>query len=263
MSTAVFQRQEDVKFATKESVINDIAVVSPDTLLLSNGTEKNVQLIDTRSGRVLSVVSLQSEPQGLCLTRSDQAAVAVGANIQMLNIQGHVLTKSTLLELQYSMFGIKKLGDTSFVLSYNVSPWLEVVTTDGKASHQFDKEGTSQHFKWPDFLTTSVENLIYVSDRGTDKITKLDSALLLLQTFSSSQLDSLRGIISISPDQLLVCNWNNHRIVLRNTRTGKSSTLLGYQDGIVCPWSLIYCPEQKKLYVAQYATDKINVFRLP
>jgi len=108
MSTAVFQRQEDVKFATKISYISDIAVMSPDTLLLSNGTEHNVQLIDTRTGRVLSEVSLQRTPWRLCLSRSDQAAVAVAANIQMLNIQGHSLTKSTLLELQFPVFGIKK-----------------------------------------------------------------------------------------------------------------------------------------------------------
>jgi len=137
-----------------------------------------------------------------------------------------------------------------------------VVTTDGKVSHQFDKEGTSQHFKWPDFLTTSVDNLIYVSDYGTNTITRLNSSLQLLQTFPSPLLSWPRGIISISPDQLLVCSYYNGRIVVLNTRTGKSSILLGYQDGIVCPWSLIYCPEQKKLYVAKYQTDKLNVYRL-
>jgi len=264
MSTAVFQRQNEVAFATEKSVINDIAVVSPDTLLVSNLSKKNVQLIDTRSRRVLSVVSLQGEPRGLCLTRSDQAAVAVAENIQMLNVNGQTLTKSTVLNLRHPLSGITTLGDTSFVLSYNVSPWLEVVTTDGKVSHQFDKDGTTQHFKKPDFLTTSVDNLIYVSDYGTNKITKLNSSLQLLQILPGSLMSTPRGIISVRPDQLLVCSWYHNCIVLINTRTGKSSILLDQsnQDWIYSPWSLSYCPEQKKLYVAAYRSDELNVYRL-
>jgi len=262
MSTAVLQRQADVKFVPEERYINDIAVVTPDTLLLSNQTEKNVQLIDTRTGRVLSVVSLQGEPGGLCLTRNDQAAVAVEEKIQMIDVKGQTLTNSTVLNLRYPLSGITKLDDTSFVLSYNVSPWLEVVTADGKVSHQFDKNGTTQHFKRPDFLTTSVDNLIYVSDNGTNTITRLNSSLQLLQTFSSPLLAMPRGIISISPDQLLMCSYYNDRIVLLNTRTGKSSILLREQAGIYRPWSLSYCPEQTKLYVAKYRSDKLNVYRL-
>ena len=262
MSTAVLQRQADVKFVPEERYINDIAVVTPDTLLLSNQTEKNVQLIDTRTGRVLSVVSLQGEPGGLCLTRNDQAAVAVEEKIQMIDVKGQTLTNSTVLNLRYPLSGITKLDDTSFVLSYNVSPWLEVVTADGKVSHQFDKNGTTQHFKRPDFLTTSVDNLIYVSDNGTNKITRLDSSLQMLQTLSSPLLSTPHDIISISPDQLLVCSYYNDRIVLLNTRTGKSSIILGNKDEIHSPFSLSYCPEQKKLYVAALCTDKLNVYWL-
>ena len=238
-----------------------MAVVSPDLLLVSVHDLQRVQLVDTRAGRVVSEVKLQSNPRGVCLIRSDKAAVTVkGKKVQMLNVFGQTLNMGIALDVKHESWGITKVGDTSFVLSYEDSPWLEVITPEGNVVHQFDKNRTTKHFIWPDFLTTSVDGYVYVSDMGTEKITKLNASLQLIQTFSSPLLDSPRGIISISPDLLLVCSNRNHSIVLLNTSSGKSSILLGVQDGIAHPRSLSYCHEKKLLYVALEFADSLNVY---
>jgi len=92
--------------------------------------------------------------------------------------------------------------------------------------------GTAHHFKYPYNLTTSADNYVYVSDLGTNNITKIDFSLQLLQTFSCPLLSSPRGITSITPDLLLVCSYNNSSVVLLNTSTGKWSLVLVYQDRI-------------------------------
>jgi len=262
MSTPVFQRQKDLKFATQAVEISDITVVSPNTILLTYKSNQKIQMFDSMAGRVVSEVTLQGCPRGICLTKSDQAAVVVqGQKVQIVDVQRSTLTTSTVVVVKHEPWAITTRNNTSFVVSYNNSPWLEVITTDGNASHQFDKDGTTQRFKFPDFLTTSNDNYVYVSDWYTDEITKLDFSLQLLQTFSSPLLSSPRGIISISPDQLLVCSRDNNRVVLLNTSIGKSSTLLAYQDGIEGPCSLSYCAEQKTLYCARNCTESLNMYK--
>jgi len=87
MSTAAFQLQKEVKFATQANEIHDIALVSPDTVLLSNSSNWMVQMFDLRAGRIVSEVTLQGCPQGLCITRSDQAAVAVPVlGVQIIDV---------------------------------------------------------------------------------------------------------------------------------------------------------------------------------
>jgi len=199
----------------------------------------------------------------LCLTRKDQATVTVEGNkVQMINIQGQSITLGKVLTLNYDPWGVSTCGESDLVVSYQTAPWLEVISTEGKVFHHFHQIEKTSHFKYPNFLTTSVDGYIYVSDWGTNTITKLDSSLHLLKTFASRLLDCPFGIISISPDQLLVCSMSNHRIVLLNTSTGKSSILLGERDRIVCPRSLSYCHEKKKLYVAESLTKSLKVYRL-
>jgi len=259
-SAAIIPRQDVARFAATNLQISDIVVVSHE--LVSVSDDEKVQLIDTRVRRVVSKVKMPNRPRRQCLTRSGQLAVTMGGKkVQMINIHGQTLTKTTVLDVKKQPWGITSVGHTSFALSYKHSPWLEVIATDGTVLHQFNNEGTTQPFKYPYFLTSD-EGYVYVSDRITNKITKLNFSLQLLQTFSSRLLSWPRGIVSISPDQLLVCSLRNHRIVLLNTSTGKSSILLGEQDGIEYPRSLSYCPKQKKLYVAKLYTDSLAVYTL-
>ena len=264
MSTAVLKKLDDLKISSR-AVYMDIAVVSPDTILLTNGDEFKVKLFDIKKGHAVSEMTLLGYPRGLCLIRSNQAVVAVkGKKVQFFNLESrNYLTKGFVLDVNHDPFSIARINDTSFVISYHYYPWLEVLTTDGKVSHQFDKDGKTQYFKFPNHITSSTDNYVYVSDFVTNTITKLDFSLQLLVTFCSPLLTSPRGIISVSSDQLLVCStlgcWDKHLIVMLNTRTGEWSTLLENQERSS---TLGFCPEQKKLYAAKYPTDRFNVYEL-
>jgi len=269
LPTAVFKGCENVKVPLMIT-FRDILAVLQDYLLLSNSSQAKVQLVDTRDGRVVSEVSMPyliRKPiiRRLSLLRYDQAAVAVSNKVQTINIEGQNLTLGTALNLKGDPVGVSTCGKSDLVVSYCKAPWLEVISTDGKPLHQFDEKGTSQHFKLPKFLTTSIDGYVFVSDRGTNTITKMNTSLQLLQTFSSALLTSSRGIISISPDQLLVCSDLNHCIVLLNTNTGTLSTILGEEDGLQYPCSLSYRPEQRKLYVLccnALGTRSVKIFEL-
>ena len=234
--------------------------MSPDRILLSN-SKGTVKLVDTNDGQLLSEVSVPvtltdrflGSSWRLFLTRNDRAAVSHFKKVQFINIQCQSITLGTVLALNYESRDVSTCGENDLVVSYQKAPWLEVISPDGSVRHQFHQIGQTSHFKYPDYLTTSVNGYVYVSDRGTNKITKLDSSLQLLQTFSDPLLNKPRTIISVSPDQILVCSYvyRNNSIVLLNTRTCKSSVLL--EECLHgSPLSLIsYCPEQYKLYVTR------------
>jgi len=249
--------------ASKNVDIQDIAVVSPDYLLLCNRSQPKIQLLDTRDKQVVSEVSMpywvrKPSVRSLCMITNDQAAVTSSNRVQMINVQGQTLTLGTVIILNGNLCGVSVCGAKDLVVSYEKAPWLEVVSTDGKVLQWIEKSGNAQYFKQPQFLTTSSDRYIYVADHGTNNITKLDTSLQVLQTFSSPLLSAPNGIISISPEQLLVCSHSNHRIVLLNTRTCESSIVLKQQDGIQGPTSLSYCPQQKKLYLAH----GVNIFSI-
>ena len=72
------------------------------------------------------------------------------------------------------------------VVSYLDPPGMEVIAMGRRVLHQFDN--TNQHFVMPNYLTTSTDGFIYVSDSKKDRITKLDSSVNVIKTQSSTFL---------------------------------------------------------------------------
>jgi len=262
LTQARLKRQPDIQLPGGACFIQDLAVVSPDLLLVSISSKQCVQLLDCLKGEVVSEVQLQSRPYRMCLTDRNTAAVNVGfSNIQMIRVKDKTLTKGRELTVSGTICGLTS-SRNSLVVSYIRQPWLEVVSMDGKVLHQFDKSGKSQHFNDPRFMCTTPGGSVFISDNGTHTITKVDGQLNILQTFTSPLLQQPCSITAVTEDQILVCSYKNHSLVLLQPSTNTMSTLLGKDDGIELLHSLTYCPEQKKVYVAPYFTDTIKVYQV-
>jgi len=263
-STARFKQLQDLKIheTAEKCRIWDMAMMSSDTLLLANFGQCSMQLVNSMLGRVVSRVIIPTGPVRLCRLSDLLVAATCASNVQLIHINEKTITKGKLLDVNGDVWGISVYSSTSFVVSYNDSPWLEVISVDGTILHRFDQKKKTHNFKKPFHLTTSSDGLIYASDCATGTISELDRTLQLLQTFSSPLLKSPRGIISFGLGQLLVCSQGNNRVVLLNTDTGNMSILLDEKDGIRAPHSSTYCPEQRKLYVAAIHTSIIQVYQL-
>jgi len=246
----------------EEAYIADMAAVTPGTILISNGMKKCVQLLDNRKGRLLCEVQLQDEPGRMCLTDRNTAAVCVGEDeIQMIQVKDKTLIPGRALTVGKYVLGITSSRNT-LVVSYRKKPWLEKVSMDGKVLKQFDMRQNSEHFKFPHYICTTPDGSVFISDQGTQMITQVDGSLNLLQTFTSSLLKWPDGITAVREDQILVCSYYNHSIVLLQPSTNTVSTLLGKEDEILNPYSLTYCPDEKKLFVASPSTEIINVYQI-
>jgi len=262
LTQARLKRQPDIQLPGGKCYIQDLAVVSPDLLLVSNRSKQCVQLLDCMKGEVVSEVQLQEQPYSMCLTDRNTAAVNLGdRTIQMIKVKDKTLTKGGELTVSGVIRGLTS-SRNSLVVSYGSQPWLEVISMDGKVLHQFNKSGKSQHFKYPSFMCTAPGGSVFISDYGTITITKVDAQLNLLQTFTSPLLQQPCGITAVTEDQILVCSQGNNSLLLLQPSTNTMSTLLGKDDGIEDPFSLTYCPDQKKVYIASYETDTIKVYMM-
>ena len=261
LTTARLQRKTDLPEAELWGYITDITVVSPDTLLVANN---KCVLVDSRQGQELSKVQLQRATRTMCLTDRNTAAVSIiGAKkIQMIQVKDNTLTLGKVLTVSGDIQGITSCRN-SLVVSYYKSPWLEVVSMDGKVLKQFDMRGKSQHFKYPAFMCPTPDGSIFISDSETNTRTKVDESLNILQTFTSPLLDGPFGITAVTEDQILVCSSrNNDSLLLLQPSTNTMSTLLGEDDGIERPYSLAYCPDQKKVFIASWFTYTIKVYQI-
>jgi len=262
LTPARLKRQPDIQLPGGKCYIYDLAVLSPDLLMVSNYYKRCVQLLDCLKGEVVSKVQLHDWPWRICLTDRNTAAVRVGGVIQMIKVKDKTLTKGRELTVSGTIHGLTSCRN-SLVVAYFSQPWLEVIAMDGKVLHQFDKSGKSQHFKFPNFMCTTPGGSMFISDNGTNTITKVDAQLNILQTFTSPLQQDPCGITAVTEDQILVCRWDNNSLVLLQPSTNTMSTLLGKDDGIEKPYCLTYCPDQKKVYVAPSSyTATIKVYQV-
>jgi len=263
LTQARLKRQSDIGLHGGKCDIRDLAAVSPDMLLVSNYSKQCVQLLDCLKGEVVSEVQLQATPWKICLTDRNTAAVQVGdRTIHMIKVKDKTLTKDRELSVSKDVYGLTS-SQNSLVVAYQSRPWLAVISMDGKVLHQFGKSGKSQHFKCPAFMCTTPGGSVFISDYGTHTITKVDAQLNILQTFTSPLLQFPRGITAVTEDQILVSSYSKDSLVLLQQSTNTTSTLLGKDDGIKGPYSLTYCSDQNKAYVAaSFCTDTIKVYQM-
>jgi len=243
--------------------IEDMTVVTPDTLLVSNRSKKCVQLVDSRQGQVLSEVQLQGAPGRMCLTDRNTAAVVIWGQkkIQMIQMKDNTLTLGKVLTVIEDIQAITS-SRNSLVVSYDKLPWLEVISIDEQVLNQFDRTGNPHLLKNPAFMCTSPDESIFISDYGTNKITKVDAQLNILRRFTSPLLQDPRGITARTEDEILVCSRENNSLVLIQPSTNKISTFLEKNDWLDRLYTLTYCPDKKKIYIAPSRVGTIEVYQI-
>ena len=105
-------------------------------------------------------------------------------------------------------------------------------------------------FKFPRYLTISVEQtgeVLYVSDDGTNTITKLSMEGDVLATYTHKSWRGMHGLTCVGGGQFIVCNYGGHTVEKVSEDGRKVTTLLNTTYGITYTWSLCYYASKKTL----------------
>ena len=240
-----------------------IAVVSDTRLLYIVNLTKKVILLNSQTGGTVAQITLKGSPHRVCMIDNTMAVVTLGnKGLQFININGDSLEFARSIRVNGIVWGISRSEDR-LIVSYVSPPRLEVLSMDGRLIHTFSNQAAAvDAFQWPIFISTSADDMIYVSDGSKSTITQLDSNLRVTRTYSDPILRKPYGIICVSADQLLVCSHNNHRILLLYPSTGGITRILDLQDRIMEPYALTYSQSLKKLYVVPYeCSGRIQVYQ--
>jgi len=104
--------------------------------------------------------------------------------------------------------------------------------------------------------------MIYVSDWGTNTITKLSMKGKILGTYKHKNWSDIHGLTCVGEGQVLVCNYGGDTVDVVSDDGKDIVTLLDSTHGIERPRALCYCPSQATLYVSSNFWGKpISVFQ--
>jgi len=256
VSTAKLKQQPIIQM--DKQVIEDVLLFAANQLLLAVHKQRKVILVDCGSGNVLAELVLQEQPEFLCKINANLAATTFMKNtIQFIKVNKNTLKADSTTNVDFDAYGIAPYRNNIVVSS---SSAVKIISKDGTPIHMMDNTTAGREvFKNPRWITTTTDGSIYVTDWGTDNITRLDSSLTILQTFSGAILNGPCELRCLNNDQLVVCCYRNNTIVLVRPSTSSMTVLLDKQSGIEGPKYLCFCKEQKKMYVAR--ADKILVYK--
>ncbi|XP_052778809.1 uncharacterized protein LOC128216284 [Mya arenaria] len=269
LSQAKFSRQPDISVKTSGDTLHcgltNVTLLTGDRLVLVDHTNCSLKLVDTMNNKLVSQVKLPSEPWDLCLLPGDRAAVTLPGlkKIQFVSTQENV-TLQDVVKLDGLCYGIDFCDDNLIVSFYGK---VELMDMKGKVKKSVEKDSSGKPlFQQPRYLTvTRVSQnppVIYVTDWGTNTITKLSISLEVLQTYKDPVLKYPSGLAAMGDNQLLVCGWGSDNILLLDTLTGEITQLQGKEQGIECPYSVAYCSLKKMIFVtcSQYDRSELENF---
>ncbi|XP_052817964.1 uncharacterized protein LOC128243987 [Mya arenaria] len=215
-----------------------------DRLLLSDGHNDNVKLVDLKSSSLVSQITLPGWPCGMCLLPEDRVAVGFrSGSISFLDTQGQIsLAKSIKVDVECR--GVGYYNDSIIVLY--LSGNMEKRNMKGKLLKM-----VSNQFEYACNLTVVSEGeraFIYVSDYCKHTITKLDMDLNILKTFQDPALRSPMGTTAVG-NKLLICGVQSNNIMCLDLPSGQMTQLLGEKNRLMAPRCVCYKKQQNKLFI--------------
>ncbi|XP_052780363.1 uncharacterized protein LOC128217321 [Mya arenaria] len=255
----------------RECWLTNVTLLTGDRLILVDHNNCSLKLVVTKNNKLVSKAKLPGEPWDLCLLPGNRAAVTLPGlkKIQFVSTQGN-LTLQDVVKVDGVCHGID-FCDDNLLVSFTTPGKVVLMDMKGKVKKSVDKDSSGKPlFQFPSYLTVTRESqtppVIYVSDRGTNTITKLSISLEVLQTYQDPILIIPYGLVPVGDNQLLVCVSFSHNILLLDTLTGKITQLLGKEDGIERPHSVAYCSPKKMFFVTCWLNDRrdnfVKVFNL-
>ncbi|XP_052811336.1 uncharacterized protein LOC128238986 [Mya arenaria] len=234
-----------------------------DRVLMADSRNSKMKMIDLRTNKLMFEVSLQSQPQSMCILSGERLAVCLPnkGRIQFLKTLGQLSLEEDINV--YSRCLAIGYHNGRLIVSYTGGKF-EIMDMGGNVVKTIDKDDSRQSiFGKPSHLEVVSEDktaVIYVSDSSKSTITKLDMNLNILRTFKDPALKAPEGITAVG-NQLLVCGWGSNNIMCMDLPSGKMTQLLGKVEGIERPRTVSYNHKQNHIYVTFDTSNSVKVYK--
>jgi len=247
--------------------ITGLAFLPPNTLIAIDYNNYALKTVDTTTNTVTSQLTFSGQPWDITLLPGDQAAVTIPykKRLQIISTKdGFSCLRS--ISVNGQCYGICSTNQ-NIIVSFPDSAMIQVMDLAGKVIHTLstDVKGESL-FNQPSYVTVSKGEsgeVIYVSDFGTNTITKVSMKGKVISTYKQENWGTLRGLLYVGQSQLLVSNCWGHSIDVVSEDGKRICTLLDRTHGIKYPCALCYCASQETLYISSCDNEcPVVVFKL-
>ena len=247
--------------------ITGLTLLQPNTLLAVDYNNSSLKSVDTTNNTVTSKLSFIGTPWDITLLPGDQAAVTIPdqKQIQVISTKGRYSCLRSI-SVNGTCHGICST-DQNIVVSFKEPAMIQVMDCVWNVVNTISKDDTGTPlFQQSYCITVSMEDsgeMIYVSDRVTDTITKVSLKGKVISTYIPQNRKRPSGLICVGQGQLLVSDSLGDTVDVVSDDGKDVITLLDRSYGLHYPMALCYCTSLETLYISSASPVKpILVFKV-
>ncbi|KAL4221001.1 hypothetical protein ACF0H5_019264 [Mactra antiquata] len=237
---------------TKQPWICGMVAPSDKELVLIDGRNHSIKIVDTLAQRVVSNFKLDSEPFDICLISKYEIAVTF-PEIQRIKtmtiLNGIALTRR--MKVKGHCFGITYRNDL-FGVTYLCPEKVEIITLNGTVLHRIRPNvGETDLLNMPYYVTFSLSGKsLYVSDHRNSSVTRLSHTGRIMSMYKDGSLIHPESLVIVDDGSLLVVSRDNNCIHRISEDCERKEIILTRADGLLLPWALCFEPIKSILYVS-------------
>jgi len=243
----------------KHGNIVDMVVLPNCNILVADGLNQSLKIIEARTGQMLTHVRLSDVPNSLCLLPGDRVALTSlpMKEIQIFDVSDDQLKLLNVVNVKGHCCGLAYMNDI-FVVGFREPGRVAIISFEGNDVKSVSKDNTGKRlFSFPRFICVDTEKtvpFIYVSDASVKTISRLNENLDVLQTIESPTPYAPYGLAPAGGGQVLLREWymdGKARLCLLDTNTMVPTVLLEEKDwgrALLITGRVVICPRLGRVY---------------
>ena len=251
---------------SEEPWILGCCVMSDGQAVLCDINNYQIKLLDS-SYKLIANLKLPDQPQDISVLNDTEVIITLPHKRQLLIVAvTSQLRIIRTIQLDKVCWGVDVSGGEIYITCAD-SEQVEIRILDMSCNERrrisLSRVMRTYVVKTPWYIAVSAfSGKIFITDLETKTLTCLTSDGQLVYQYREQRLAWPRGILVDSADNVLLCYYGSHTIVVITPDGWEHGALLSDKDGIECPWSLAYRERDNTVIVGCDYTDQLACIQL-
>ncbi|XP_053403958.1 uncharacterized protein LOC128558495 [Mercenaria mercenaria] len=231
---------------TENCWIYACALISFNRIILADGRNKCLKMVDIENRNIAEKYKLKSRPSGLAVITMDRIAVTLPAEskVQFLTLtQCEKITESNAIDV---IGPCKNIACKENMIMVLYPDHVVILNLDG------EEIKTISHSNMEFLVGIALDSkYFYVSNSSLRKsVLKFDIEGKLIAIYKDKDLSDVRGLYVTRDGTVLVCNWEDDgSIHMISPECKMIKEILKQNDHVRYPWCISFCNETNRLFI--------------